>query len=181
MLKVILKSVIIPTPRKFFQVAPLIDLYPKYIIIIKTPYSSYTLNLENYVLNKENLCCIRLITTEKAAVEHLFHMFYKAINIFKIFFIKIRVRGLGYRIKNLAKNLLRIFLGFTNYIYVHIPYDVIARARRRRLLLMSWNYNILTDILAHLLLLKPLIPYHLRGIFFPKQIILMKPGKKRAI
>lgn len=27
--------------------------------------------------------------------------------------------------------------------------------------------------------LKKLIPYKLRGFFFPKQFILMKPGKKR--
>lgn len=62
---------------------------------------------------------------------------------------------------------------------MHIPFNIFFKAKRRRLLLYSFNYSILKIIFLNLSFLKKLIPYKLRGFFFPKQLILMKPGKKR--
>ena len=95
-----------------------------------------------------------------------------------MFFVRLKVRGLGYRIRTVSKNLIRFFLGTTNYLFFHVPKDVLARAKRRRLLLVCNNYSNLRLFYVNLLLLKKLIPYQLRGIFFPRQLIIMKPGKK---
>lgn len=98
--------------------------------------------------------------------------------LFFVFFLRLKVRGLGYRIRPLSRYLLRFFLGTTNYLFFHIPKQILVRARRRRLLLVSNNYEHLRLFYVNLLLLKKLIPYQLRGVFFPRQLILMKPGKK---
>lgn len=102
-------------------------------------------------------------------------------NNFKVFFyyFKLKVRGLGYRIKRITQRLFRFFMGTTNFFFFHVPKDILVRARRRRMLLISYNKASLNLVFSHLLLLKRLVPYQLRGVFFPKQVILLKPGKKR--
>jgi ribosomal protein L6P/L9E len=102
---------------------------------------------------------------------------YKSVN--KFFFVKLKLRGLGYRIRRLTKFFFRIFLGFTNYIFLHKPENVFLKTRRRRIIMMSSNYSALRTIVVHFLLLRNLTPYRLRGVFYSKQIILLKPGKKR--
>lgn len=104
---------------------------------------------------------------------------YLYIRFFFLFFLKIKLKGLGYRVKHLSVNLVRVFMGFTNFFYIHIPFFVFIKARRRRLFLSSFNKNFLMTIFLQLFFLKEHIPYKLRGFFYPKQIILMKPGKKR--
>lgn len=99
-------------------------------------------------------------------------------SLFFVYFVRLKVRGLGYRIRPMSKNLFRFFLGTTNYLFFHAPNGILVRAKRRRLLLVSNNYSHLRLFYVNLLLLKKLIPYQLRGIFFPRQLILMKPGKK---
>lgn len=94
------------------------------------------------------------------------------------FFLRLKVRGLGYRIKNLAPNFFRFFLGTTNLYFFHAPPGIFVRVRRRRMLLVSLCSSLIFLVFSHLLLLKKIIPYQLRGVFFPKQLILMKPGKK---
>lgn len=94
------------------------------------------------------------------------------------FFLRLKVRGLGYRIKALAHNFFRFFIGTTNLYFFHAPQGVHIRVRRRRMLLVSLSASLVFLVFSHLLLLKKIIPYQLRGVFFPKQLILMKPGKK---
>jgi len=94
------------------------------------------------------------------------------------FFLKLKVRGLGYRIKNLAPDFFRFFIGTTNLYFFHAPRGIHVRVRRRRMLLVSMYASLIFLVFSHLLLLKKIIPYQLRGVFFPKQLILMKPGKK---
>ncbi len=95
------------------------------------------------------------------------------------FFSKYKLRGLGYRVKHITKNLIRFFIGTTNFYYVHIPFSIFVKAKRRRLFLISYSRSELKEVFLHLGFLKKIIPYKLRGFFFPRQFVLMKPGKKR--
>lgn len=104
------------------------------------------------------------------------HFFFLSKPLF--FFLRLKVRGLGYRIKALAHNFFRFFIGTTNLYFFHAPQGVHIRVRRRRMLLVSLCASLVFLVFSHLLLLKKIIPYQLRGVFFPKQLILMKPGKK---
>jgi hypothetical protein len=112
----------------------------------------------------------------KSFLSHFKNLY---IGFYFFFFFKYKLRGLGYRVKNISSRLLRFFIGTTNFFYMHIPYFIFAKAKRRRLLLFSFNYCFLKIIFLYLSFLKKLIPYKLRGFFFPRQLILMKPGKKR--
>lgn len=98
---------------------------------------------------------------------------------FSIYFSKFKLRGLGYRLKFISKRLFRIFIGTTNYFYLHIPFTIFFKIKRRRMLLFSFSLSDLKIFSINIESLKKIIPYRLRGFFFPKQIILMKPGKKR--
>lgn len=94
------------------------------------------------------------------------------------FFLRLKVRGLGYRIKSITPVFFRFFIGTTNLYFFHAPSDMYVRVRRRRMLLVSKNVHLIHLVFSHLLLLKKIIPYKLRGVFYPKQLILLKPGKK---
>ena len=99
--------------------------------------------------------------------------------VFFFFFSKYKLKGLGYRVKHITKNLIRFFIGTTNFYYIHMPFSIFVRAKRRRLFLISYNRAELKEVFLHLGFLKKIIPYKLRGFFFPRQFVLMKPGKKR--
>ena len=101
------------------------------------------------------------------------------VSFFFFFFSKYKLKGLGYRVKHITKNLIRFFIGTTNFYYIHMPFSIFVRAKRRRLFLISYNRAELKEVFLHLGFLKKIIPYKLRGFFFPRQFVLMKPGKKR--
>jgi hypothetical protein len=96
-----------------------------------------------------------------------------------IFFFKLRLKGLGYRVRRVAKNLYKFFFIYTNFYYLHLPLSVFLKIKRRRLIFYGFDLNILKLVLTNLLLLNKLFIYTVRGLLFPNQIILLKPGKKR--
>jgi len=53
------------------------------------------------------------------------------------------------------------------------------KIKKRKLLFLSYRLSIVKTVVLSLILLKKLIVYRLRGSLPPKQILLMKPGKKR--
>jgi hypothetical protein len=56
---------------------------------------------------------------------------------FSFFFVRFKMRGLGYRVKHITNNIIRFFIGTTNFFYFLAPLSIYLRARRRRLLLIS--------------------------------------------
>lgn len=102
---------------------------------------------------------------------------YKNLNVF--FYTKLKLRGLGFRFRRLFPKFYRAFIGYTNYIYIHCPENFVFKIRRLRVFILVNDLNRLRTIVVHFLLLRELSPYKLSGIFFPRQIILLKPGKKR--
>lgn len=106
------------------------------------------------------------------------HFSYLYKRLFFFNYIKLKIKGLGYRIKRLSNSLFIFFFGHTNLFYFHVPLDLIVKIRKRKLLMLSNNFFLLKTVLAHLLLLKKLVPYRIRGLIYPKQIIMLKIGKK---
>lgn len=96
-----------------------------------------------------------------------------------IFFFKLHLKGLGYRIRRISKNLYKFFFIYTNFFYLHLPSSVLLKIKRRRLVFFGFNLNVLRTVLVNLLLLNKMFVYTIRGFLFPRQIILLKPGKKR--
>jgi hypothetical protein len=51
------------------------------------------------------------------------------VNLFFFFFFKYKLKGLGYRVKYITKNLIRFFIGTTNFYYMHVPFFVFVRLK----------------------------------------------------
>lgn len=121
----------------------------------------------------------KLLFLNRSSFYFFFNNFISNLNkLSTLFFFRLRIKGLGYRIRKISNNLFRFFFTSTNFFYFHIPANILIKYKLRRMLFISNNLVLLKTIIAHLLLLKKIIPYFLRGIFSPRNIIILKPGKK---
>jgi len=62
---------------------------------------------------------------------------------------------------------------------MHIPSSILLKYKNRRLFFISTRLEDLKLSMLYLLMLKKQIVYRLKGLFFPKQIFLIKPGKNK--
>lgn len=99
--------------------------------------------------------------------------------LFFFHFVKLKIKGLGYRMREFCPKMVRFFFGSTNFFYLHVPRNVLVKMKKRFCLLVSNDLSILKSLLAHLLLLRRLSVYQIRGLIYPRQIVLLKIGKKR--
>jgi hypothetical protein len=97
---------------------------------------------------------------------------------FKFFFFRLRLRGLGYRIKRITKKLYRFFFAFNHYFYFHISKNIFLKHRHRQLIVFSNNLIKLNDIFSHLLLLKKLDFYERNNTFIISRRILFFKKRK---
>jgi hypothetical protein len=97
-----------------------------------------------------------------------------------IYFLKLKLRGLGYRFKKYCNYLYRFYFTKTNFIYLHLPIDILIKSRKRRIILIGSNYARLRMLYSAILCLKQPGPYNRRGFTFPRRLILLKIGKKVA-
>lgn len=106
------------------------------------------------------------------------HFSYLYRRLFFFNYVKIKIKGLGYRIRKVFKYLFKFFFGHTNFFYFHVPSDIIVKSKKKRMILLSNNMVSLKKVLAHLLLLKKLSVYRIRGLLYPRFIVVLKIGKK---
>jgi len=96
----------------------------------------------------------------------------------KFYFFKLRLRGLGYKLKKYAIKLYRFFFAYNHYFYFHVPKDIFVKNRKRTLLVFGNNKAKLNDIFSHLLLLKKLDLYDRNNSFIvSRQIKFFKKRK----
>lgn len=62
---------------------------------------------------------------------------------------------------------------------MHLPRTILLRYKIRRLFFLSTKLVDIRNLMINLLLLKKYIIYRLSGLFYPRQIILLKPGKNK--
>lgn len=96
----------------------------------------------------------------------------------RLFFFKLKMRGLGYRVRRITRLLYRFYFTKTNYIYLHLPANVWIFLRKRRLFFVSRQKDLLNQLVKHILRLHPPSPYNKRGFTFPRYLRRRKPGKK---
>jgi len=101
--------------------------------------------------------------------------FVKKLN--SIYMFKLRIKGLGYRIARVSKFLVQLFFSKNNIVYFHVPKSIMVKNKYKNLILIGTNINIMRRTLVSLLFLRQLIVYELKGIYYPKEILSMKPGK----
>lgn len=55
------------------------------------------------------------------------------------YFLKLRLRGLGFRIRSITKSLCFFFFNYTNNFYFHVPKDILVKVYKKRIFLFSYN------------------------------------------
>jgi hypothetical protein len=138
---------------------------------LKLPYI-YFFNLKNKVISFIFLNYFHYISFFKHIVE-----LYNKLSSF--YYLRLQLKGLGYRIIHITNHLIKIFFNRSNFFYIHIPGSILFRYKIRRLFFLSTRLVDLRLLMIHLLLLKKYIVYRLSGLFYPRQILLLKPGKNK--
>lgn len=99
--------------------------------------------------------------------------------LFTFYFFILKLKGLGFRIRQLSKFLIKIFFNRSNYYYMHISNNIIFKYRTRRLFFFGISYIHLYLSLLNLIYIKENIIYTISGILYPNKIFLLKPGKNK--
>lgn len=137
-----------------------------------------------------SLPCIYFFKSKKNLLSFCFLQYFHYISFFKhmsqlynklssFYYLRLKLKGLGYRIIHLSRSLVKFFFNRNNFFYMHLPGTILFRYKIRRLFFLSTKLSDLKILMINLLLLKKYIIYRLSGIFFPRQIILLKPGKNK--
>jgi len=98
--------------------------------------------------------------------------------IYKVFFFRIALRGLGYRVKRITKRFYLFFFAVKHYFYFYVPIDIFIKIRGRRLYLICFNKMKLNTIFSEFLYLKKMDFYERTKSFFLKnRVFFMKKLK----
>jgi hypothetical protein len=95
------------------------------------------------------------------------------------YFFRLKLKGLGYRVFNVTKNLIKVFFNRSNFFYIHIPSCILLKNRTRRLFFISTKNEELSVTILSILFLKEFVIYRQQGLYYPRQILLIKPGKNK--
>lgn len=106
------------------------------------------------------------------------HLVVKLNSLKVIYFLKLRLRGLGYRFRRYTPYFFRFYFTRTNFIYFHVPFNLIVKKKKKRILLISMNYHLLRLVFVNLMYLYKIGPYIRKGLVYPRQIFFLKPIKK---
>jgi hypothetical protein len=98
-----------------------------------------------------------------------FFSFYN--KICKIFYFRIVIRGLGYKIRKITKRFFLFFFAVKHYFYFYLPNDVFLKSRGRRFYVLCYNKMKLNNIFFQLLFLKKMDFYERTKSFFVKNNI----------
>src|ERR1700743_137614 len=126
--------------------------------ILKIPYI-YFYKLENKIKSfffYNYFCYISFF-------KHIMQL-YKKLSSF--YYLRLKLKGLGYRIMHISKFLVKIFFNRSNYFYMHIPKTILFRYKIRRLFFLSIKLVDLRNLIINLLLLKKYIIDKTRKKFF---------------
>ena len=129
----------------------------------------YTLNSSEFTL---------AFTNRTSYASLLAIIKYKIKHTSLVYMARLRIRGLGYRIRRFSPHLYRFYFTKTNFIYVHVPVSILIRLRKRRIIILASHYPSLRNLLIGILLLKSTGPYNRRGFVYPRRMLFLKKGKK---
>lgn len=148
----------------------------KNIFLIKGTYGIILLYLPSYyyynIINND-LFFIFFSKYKFFSFIKQIYFFYKFF--YKIFFFRIKLKGLGFRIKQITKKIYRFFMGYNHYFYFYVPKNIFIWSKKRNLLAVSIDKIKLNDLFAQLLLIKKIDFYERTKTFIiPNKIYFIK-------
>lgn len=168
---------------KFYVLSKNINIFiffKKSIIYLQSDYGVIFFKLPSYYfyLYKFNLMSF-IFLNRFFFISFIKHFLFYYNKLSLIYFIKIKIKGLGYRIRKISNDLYYFFFNYTNMFYFYIPKNILIKWYKKRIILLSNDFCLLKTLFSHILLLKKLGPYRLRGLKYPRQIILLKIKNKK--
>ena len=154
--------------NKFYIFSKNINIFlisKKSSIYIQSDFGIISLKLPSYYFFTKELNLISFIFLNRfffiSFIKHFF-LYYDRLTL--IYFIRIKIKGLGYRIRKISNELYYFFFNCTNMFYFYIPNNILIKWYKKRIILLSNDFYILKMLFSHILLLKKLGPYRLRGL-----------------
>ena len=149
-------------------------------LLIKGKFGKILINLYLYgFINKNNLNKLNFLFVNKLIYSNFLKYFFKLYNfILKLYFFRLRLKGLGYRMFRINKNMLKFFFAKNHYYYFYIPFYIYVKIRRRNFFIISFNKMLLNQLFHHFMLLKKLDLYEKTNSFVSKNKILFLKKRK---
>jgi hypothetical protein len=149
-------------------------------LIIKGKFGKVFINLNLYGFIKvENMLKFSFLFINKVLYSNFLKYFFKLYSfILKLYFFRLRLKGLGYRMFKINKNLLKFFFAKNHYYYFNIPLYSYVKIRRRNFFIISHNKILLNQLFHHFMLLKKLDLYEKTNSFISKNKILFIKKRK---
>ena len=114
-------------------------IYNKIIISVNMNFILF--KLPSFLFYKSNNTSENIIFLTKfhyiTFLKHLFN-FYNSF--FCFYYYTLKLKGLGYRIFQVTKNLLKIFFNRSNFFYLHIPSSILLKYRTRKFFFLGVQY-----------------------------------------
>jgi hypothetical protein len=67
-------------------------------------------------------------------------------------------------LRTITINFHYIFFNYTNFFYVYVPFNILMKTYKKRLIVISYCWASLRLFVCHLLLLQEIGPYKLYGL-----------------
>lgn len=153
------------------------------ILILKEMgyYFFFYLNNSYFVKQKENEMNLLFINRKNffTFLKNFFRLYW-VLN--RVFFFRIKLKGLGYVSKRYSKSLLSFFMAVSHYYYFHLPSNIYLKKKKRHFIFLSYNKVDLYDLFWNLIFLKKLNVYvrskGLNGFIKPNFIRFIKKKYK---
>jgi len=156
------------------------------IFVLKDGNFFYIFNLTkfffilNFAIEKDNLKFLYIETDKYLNFFRNFFKFYMSIK--KIFFFRLKLKGLGYSVRRFSKYLFSFFMAVSNRFYFHIPLNIFVKKRKKLFIFLSYNEIKLNTLFWNLLFLKKHNVYvrarYLSGFIKPNYLRLIKKKNK---
>lgn len=153
----------------------------KSLFLVKAPLGFRIIKLPSYYFYKSlsmPYSVSFLFVKKQPFVSFLRHLSHFYQGLLRLFFVRLRFLGLGYKFKRIGACLFRFYFTMEMYTYFHVPKNIICRSRKNRILLLSNDLAILKSVLAQILLLRKAGGYTRRGLWYARTLLFLRKRKK---
>lgn len=141
----------------------------------------FLLRLPTYYFYIQNSSKISIVFLKNFFFKSFFkHLISFCNRLVILYFLKIKIKGLGFRLRSISDVLYYFFFNYTNFFYFYPPKLLLIRVYKKRMLLLSFNWFLLKLVLSHILLLRRIGPYNFLGLRFKRQIVFLKKSGKKV-
>jgi len=149
-------------------------------LIIKTNFGYKTLFLPNFYFFKKVQGGIKFIFSDYHKYNVVLRQLKNIlINSCKIYFFKLKLRGLGYKLySHVRRRIVKFFFAYNHFFYLHVPKYVFFKKLKRKFIFYSNNLPVLNDLFVKVTQLKKMDFYERANTFIvPKKILYIKKRK----